>query len=152
MRFQALVEPERDNSPSARRRRLATLLIAGGVTVGGLATALVLGTYSYDIRRANMHEKRLRGVLVQEPTVYQVTEGLKEKAPLVHVVESPEQVGEAIERWGGDESEAIRQKSAKWPLLRIYDAGDTMYFIFFDDTQIMRDYVSVTHRSKGGSE
>ena len=33
-----------------------------------------------------MHEARLKGILVQTPTVYQVTEGLKEKAPLVEIM------------------------------------------------------------------
>ena len=45
-----------------------------------------------------MHEARLKGILVQTPTVYQVTEGLKEKAPLVEIVESPEEPQEALDR------------------------------------------------------
>lgn len=152
MRFQALDEPERDRSSSGRRRRLLTLAIAGGVTLAGLVTALVLGTFGYDIRRANMHGARLKGILVQEPTEYQVTEGLKEKAPLVMIVDSPASLDKAIDAWGGDKAEEIREKAAKWPLLRVYDAGDTMYFIFFDATKVMRDYVYVTHRNrKGGS-
>jgi hypothetical protein len=97
-----------------------------------------------------MHDARLKGVLVQSPTVYQVTEGLKEKAPLVLVVDSPAALEEAIQRWGGDRSEAIREKAAKWPLVRVFDAGDTMYFIFFDRDQVMRDYVYVTHHERKG--
>jgi hypothetical protein len=45
-----------------------------------------------------MHGARLKGILVQTPTEYQVTEGLKEKAPLVQVVEAERGLNAAIER------------------------------------------------------
>ncbi len=130
--------------PRSSRSRLATTGIAAAVTIGGLTTALVLGTLGYDIRRTHMHEARLKGILVQSPTVYQVTEGLKEKAPLVTIVNSPEDLAESIARWGNGKANEIMEKAKTWPLLRVYSAGDMMYFIFFDKKQIMQDYVCVS--------
>ena len=131
-------------TPKWAKRRLVTYAIAAFVTVSGLVIALLLGKYGYDIRRTNMHEARLKGVLVQTPTEYQVTEGLKEKAPLVQVVESPEDLDIAIGRWGVSKEPEIREKAARWAELRVYAAGDMMYFIYFDRDHVMRDYVYVS--------
>jgi hypothetical protein len=132
-----------EEDPKAARKRAILTAGAALVAVGGLATALVLGTLGYDIRRSNMHEARLKGILVQNPTVYQVTEGLKEKAPLVAIVESPGELEDALDRWAGAERERIADKAGRFPQLRIYAAGDMMYFIFFDADDRMRDYVYV---------
>lgn len=143
VRFLSLAE-----TPSAEIRstrfRVVTMIVAGVVTVGGLIAAFVLGTLAYDIRRANMHDARLRHVLVQTPTVYQVTEGLKEKAPLAAIVRTEEELEDAVARWGGDRKAEILEKSKRWEQLRIYSAGDMMYFIFFDSKNIMRGYVFVS--------
>jgi hypothetical protein len=135
-----------EEDPRAARKRLIRALAASAVATSGLLLALVLGTIGYDIRRSNMHEARLKGILVQKPTVYQVTEGLKEKAPLAEVVESPEELEAAVDRWGGGEREEILEKAKRFPQLRIYSAGDMMYFIYFDAESIMRDYVCVSAR------
>jgi len=137
-----LTEPD----PRAARKRMVLTVLAAVVAIGGLSTALFLGTLGYDIRRTNAHEARLKGILVQTPTVYQVTEGLKEKAPLVQIIESPEELEEAMTRWAGDKRAEIEEKSRRFPQLRIYAAGDMMYFIFFDADNVMRDFVYVTAR------
>ncbi|HSF19326.1 MAG TPA: hypothetical protein VLK65_27620 [Vicinamibacteria bacterium] len=91
-----------------------------------------------------MHEARLKGILVQTPTVYQVTEGLKEKAPLAAIVESGSDLDDVVARWGGSQADLIREKARHWPQLRVYAAGDMMYFIYFDAEDVMRDYLYVT--------
>ena len=136
--------------PRAGRRRMIFIGASALVAIAGLATALVLGTLGYDVRRSNMHEARLKGILVQTPTVYQVTEGLKEKAPLVSIVETPADLEEALDRWAGERRSVIAEKAARFPQLRIFAAGDMMYFIFFDDGNIMRDFVYVS--AKGEQE
>jgi hypothetical protein len=132
----------------SRRRRALTWGAAAIVTMGGLGTALVLGTLGYDLRRSHMHEARLKGILVQKPTVYQVTEGLKEKAPLAAIVDTDEDLRRAVERWGDGEAPAIAEKAALWEQLRVYAAGDMMYFIFFDEGDIMRDFVCVSYAER----
>jgi hypothetical protein len=136
--------PESD--AKAVKKRALLLVGAALVAVSGLVTALVLGTLGYDIRRSNMHEARLKGILVQTPTVYQVTEGLKEKAPLVSIVESPADLEDALSRFAFEKRAEIEEKAEHYAQLRVYDAGDMMYFIFFDDGDVMRDYVSVSAR------
>jgi len=135
-----------ETDPRAARNRLILTVVATVVTVGGLATALILGTLVYDFRRSNMHEARLKGILVQTPTVYQVTEGLKEKAPLVRIVESPEDLRDAVDRYAGDRRDVVLEKAERFPQLRIFAAGDMMYFIFFDAEDVMRDYAYVSAR------
>ncbi len=126
-------------------------MIAGAafLAIAGLATALFLGTVGYDVRRSNMHDARLKRILVQTPTVYQVTEGLKEKAPLVSVVESREDLDDALDRWAGTARAVVEEKASRFPQLRIFAAGDMMYFIFFDAEHIMRDYVYVSADAGG---
>jgi hypothetical protein len=136
----------READPRAARKRMMMTVAASVVAIGGLSIALVLGTIGYDVRRKNMHEARLKGVLVQTPTVYQVTEGLKEKAPLAQIIESPVELSESLDRWAGSAREEILEKASRYSQLRIFDAGDMMYFIFFDAEHIMRDYVCVSSR------
>ena len=128
-----------------RPNRCALVLgFAAAVTVGGLGTALYVGRLGYDVRRNNMHDARLKNILVQTPTVYQVTEGLKEKAPLALVVEGGVDLEQALSQWGADKAGEIRDKAGEWPQLRVYAAGDMMYFIYFDEGNVMRDYVYVS--------
>jgi hypothetical protein len=117
---------------------------AAAVTITGLGSALYVGELGYDVRRNNLHNSRLKNILVQTPTVYQVTEGLKEKAPLVLVVEDPNDLDQALNRWGGEKMGEIRNKAHEWPQVRVYAAGDMIYFVYFDDTDVMRDYVYVS--------
>ncbi len=130
--------------PLKPNRRALVLGFAAAVTVGGLGTALYLGRLGYDVRRNNMHDARLKNILVQTPTVYQVTEGLKEKAPLELVVEGGVDLEQALSQWGADKAGEIRDKAGEWPQLRVYAAGDMMYFIYFDEGNVMRDYIYVS--------
>src|SRR5262245_29307850 len=142
-------EVSRDDPKAARKRIVLTAAVALAVTIGGLVVALLLGRFAYDIRRSNMHEARLKRILVQTPTVYQVTEGLKEKAPLVAIVESKEELEEALGRWSGEKRGTIEEKAKRFPQLRIFAAGDMMYFIFFDADDRMQDYVYVSASKEG---
>jgi hypothetical protein len=131
-------------------KRAAKKHLVFGVTVGltlaaiGLAIALYLGTVGYDVRRSLLHEARLKGVLEEEPTLYQVTVGLEEKAPLVASPQNEEELERWIARYGDQKKEEILEKGRQWPMTRIFDAGDMIYFIYFDDEQIMRDFTYVS--------
>ena len=129
---------KRANGPNSGSRAQAA------VTISGLGAALYVGKLGYNVRRNNMHDARLKHILVQTPTVYQVTEGLKEKAPLALVVEGRVDLEQAIADWGADKADEIRDKAGEWPQLRVYAAGDMMYFIYFDEGNVMRDYVYVS--------
>ena len=92
-------EPPKPEDGAARKRLIA-IAVSAGVALAGLTTASYLGKLGYDIRRTAMHDARLEGVLRQEPTIYQVTEGLKEKAPLLAVARSRAELAAATARWG----------------------------------------------------
>ena len=49
----------------------------------------------------------------------------------------------AIDTHGGEAVEALREKARNWPSLRVYRTLDMIYFIFFDDEEVMRDFVCV---------
>jgi hypothetical protein len=142
LEFRLLAFEKRESTPV--KRVAIALGVAAAVAIAGLGTALYLGKLGYDVRRKNLHDTRLRRILVQTPTVYQVTEGLKEKAPLVAIVESDEDLERAVSTWASDRAEDIIGKARQWPQLRLYAAGDMIYFIYFDETNIMRDYVYVS--------
>ncbi len=133
---------KRESTPT--KRVAIALGVAAAVAIAGLSTALYLGKLGYDVRRKKLHDTRLRRILVQTPTVYQVTEGLKEKAPLVAIVESDEDLERVVSTWASEHVEEIIDKAHQWPQLRLYAAGDMIYFIYFDETNIMRDYVYVS--------
>jgi len=125
-------------------------ILVFGVTVGlalaaiGLVIALYLGTVGYDVRRVLLHEARLRGVLQEEPTLYQIVVGLEEKAPLVGSPEREEELEEWIAQYGDQKKEEILEKGRQWPITRVFDAGDMIYFIYFDEKEIMRDFTYVS--------
>ncbi len=125
-------------------------ILVFGVTIGlalaaiGLVIALYLGTLGYDVRRTLLHEARLQGVLHEEPTLYQIVVGLEEKAPLVGSPESGEELEEWIAQYGDQKKEEILKKGRQWPITRIFDAGDMIYFIYFDEEQIMRDFTYIS--------
>ncbi len=139
--FQGMEERQ---EPTPPRRRLIMIAVSATVALGGLFLVLVLGTLGYDVRRTSLHDARLRGVLRQKPTVYQVTVGLQPKAPLIDVVENQAELQNVVERWGGGRGGEILEKAALWSQLRVFAERDMMYFIYFDDQNIMRDYVYVS--------
>jgi len=90
-------------------------------------------------------KRRFPGFQTERPAL-SATKSLKEKAPLVAIVESPEELQQALDRWAETERDAILEKTKRFPQLRIFAAGDMMYFIFFDAEHVMRDYVYVSVR------
>lgn len=128
-----------------RNKKLLVLAATIGLALAaaGLVIALLLGIYGYQVRRMSLHEARLQGVLDQEPTLYQVVEGLKEKAPLITSPEEEEELAQWVSEFGDQKRDEILTKGRTWPIVRIFDAGDMIYFIYFDEDEIMRDFVYV---------
>ncbi len=122
-----------------KKKRLVVSIIGLLLTAIGLITALIFGSVNYRFRRAVLHERRLVGLLEEEPTIHQITEGLREKAPLLASPEGKDEVGHLVTRWVAKRDE-ILEKSSKWSSTRVFDAGDMIYFIYFDAQGIMRDF------------
>ena len=130
-----------------RERNKKLLVLAGtfglALAAAGLIIALVLGVYGYHVRRMTLHQARLQGVLDQEPSLYQVVEGLKEKAPLIASPEGEEELAQWVSEWEDQKRDEILTNGHTWPVVRIFEAGDMIYFIYFDEEKIMRDFVYI---------
>jgi hypothetical protein len=121
-------------------------ILAGAFAATALtcALALFLGSWGFGYRRYSLHEGRLRRVLEQQPTVEQLTAGLEEEgASVVASPKTPEALEEAIVTFGGARAEELRRKAQRWPRARVYRAADMLYFVFFDEGGVMRDFVCV---------
>jgi hypothetical protein len=127
-----------------RNKKKVLLLASAGLvlTSVGLTGALLFGNLYYEFRRAVLHERRLYGILEQKPTLYQVTEGLREKAPLLASPESAEELESLASKWPSKRDEII-EKGATWSLTRVFNAGDMIYFIYFDEEEIMKGFTYV---------
>ena len=121
-------------------------ILAGAftATAATLALALALGAWGFDYRRYSQHEGRLQRALDQEPTMARLTEGLAEEGALALVAPaSPAEQERAIVAHGGRRIAEIREKTRRWGHVKVYRAADMLYFVFFDDEQVMRDFTCV---------
>jgi hypothetical protein len=121
-------------------------ILAGAVvaTAATLALALLAGTWAFDFRRYTQHEQRLERVLQQQPTIGQVTAGLADEgAALLVTSETEAEIEEAIATHGRARAETIREKARRWGHLRVFRAADMLYFVFYDDEGVMRDFTCV---------
>ena len=125
-------------------KRFWILFGAFVVTVATLGVALMLGTWAFEYRRYSQHETRLERVMAQEPTMARLTEGLaNEGTTVLAAPETAEELQVAIDTHGGAIAETMRQKARRWPRLRVYRSADMIYFIFFDENDVMRDFACV---------
>jgi hypothetical protein len=122
-------------------------ILAGAlvVTLGALVIAMLLGSTSFDFRRYNQHENRMRKVLREAPTVERLTQGLAgEGTAVVAAPVGTAQKEQVIAARGGLKTAELRAKAARYPQLRVYRAGDMLYFVFFDADGVMRDFTCVS--------
>jgi hypothetical protein len=121
-------------------------ILAGAFAVSGVTfgLALFLGGWAFDYRRHLQHEERMNRVLQQEPTVERLTAGLAEEGSSVLAApSSADDVERAIVAHGGDRQTEIREKAGRWGHLTVYRASDMLYFVFFDDERVVRDFTCV---------
>ena len=139
-----LLEPGgRDRGPKGMSR---FWILAGAftATAATLALALMVGSWAFDYRRYSQHEGRLERVLQQQPTIGQVTAGLEDEgASVVSAPETAEEVEEVIAARGGAKANGLREKARRWGHLRVFHAADMLYFVFYDDEGVMRDFACV---------
>lgn len=122
-------------------------ILAGAlaVTIGALAIAFWLGTASFDVRRYSQHNGRLAKVMREKPTADRLTRGLAaEGTTLLATASTAEDREKAAVTRGGARLAEIREKAARHAELRVYEAGDMLYFIFFDADGVMRDFTCVS--------
>ena len=139
-----LVEPGEMVGGQRGVKRVWILLGAFVVAAATLALALMLGSWGFEYRRHSQHQTRLQRVMEQEPTIARLTEGFADEGTTVLAApETAEAVEAALTTHGGAAVEALREKARKWPSLRVYRTVGMIYFIFFDDDEVMRDFACV---------
>ncbi len=121
-------------------------ILAGAfiVTVVTLALAFLLGSWGFGYRRFSQHERRLQRVMQQQPTIDRLTAGLADEGTTV--LSAPQTAGDVertIADHGGARAEELREKARRWGHLRVFRAADMIYFVFFDDDGVMRDFTCV---------
>lgn len=122
-------------------------ILAGALvfTLGALGLAFWLGSASFDVRRYGQHNARLAKVMRERPSAERLTQGLEaEGSPLVEGATTAEAKERLATARGGARLAEIREKAARHPELRVYEAGDMLYFIFFDAEGVMRDFTCVS--------
>jgi len=128
---------------SVRGRALPVGILA--VTIGALTVAFWLGSASFDARRYGQHYRRLAEVMRQVPSADRLTRGLAaEGTTLLATALTAEDKERAVVTRGGARLAEIREKAARHPELRVYQAGDMLYFVFFDREGVMRDFTCVS--------
>jgi hypothetical protein len=141
-----LSDPAAD-APEARRRWLWFVAGSTAATAILVAIAFFLGAWAFDTRRALTHETRLQRLVDRKPRLEQVVQGLEDEGS--RLVASPGSDDElravAALRGGRRADEAVR-KGRRWSTTRVFAAGDMVYFIYFDEEGVMRDFVSVNAR------
>jgi hypothetical protein len=122
--------------------------IIGGalaVTLGTLSVAFWLGAASFDARRYDQHRRRLQKVMREQPTADRLTRGLEaEGSTLVVTAGTAEEKERAAVTRGGARRPEIREKATRHAELRVYQAGDMLYFVYFDRDGVMRDFTCVS--------
>jgi hypothetical protein len=132
-------------------KRLWIVLGALAVTLGALAVAMLLGSASFDFRRYAQHENRLRKVMREQPTAGRLTQGLHDEGTLLlAAARTREEKERAIASSSGEPRtpapriDDVRAKALRYPEMRVYQASDMLYFVFFDEAGVMRDFTCVS--------
>jgi hypothetical protein len=111
-----------------------------------LSVALLLGSLAFNHHRHMEHEDLLRQVVARHWTAERLTLWLRDvkDAPLLAVLRSPEDVARESASRGAGRAAEIREKARRYAQVRVYEAGDMLYFVFFDDEGVMRDFELVS--------
>ena len=107
--------------------------------------AFWLGAAYFQVRRVSTHATRLEHLLQNAPTLEQVTEGLRlENSPLLASPAGESALEAAAEHWGREKRGEVVAKGRRWPKTRVFRAGDMIYFLYFDEAGVLRDYLYVS--------
>ncbi len=123
------------------------VIVTGSLAVTGLLVtlALLLGNAGFNARRFTQHESRLKKLLPQQPTLEQVVRGLiDEGTPLLASAATAEELRRLAQERGQARQAEIMDKGQRFPQVRVFLAGDMIYFIYFDAGGVMRDFTCVS--------
>ena len=114
------------------------------ITAAIAALALYLGAWAFDTKRYSTHETRLRHLVERGALLDQVTRGLEDEgSPLLGSPRSRQDLERIAKERGGLRAAEVLEKGNRWPSTRVFLASDMIYFIYFDDAGVMRDFTCV---------
>jgi len=124
--------------------RKVVLVAAGSLAATGAILALVfsLAGWAYRHRDASLHDGRLRRVVEKHPTMSQVSEGILAE-PGNRALPTPaseEELRRLLAQYPRGRADQIVGKRRRWRDLRVFDAGDVVYFLYFDEAGALQDY------------
>jgi hypothetical protein len=132
--------------PALKRVTIITVSVALTALIASLA--FLLGAWGFNTRRYSQHADRLRRLLEQHPKLPQVVQAFQDEgSPLVAAPRDSAELQRVAEQWAGPRAGEVVEKAARWPQTRVFVAGDMVYFIFFDEQGVMRDYTFVSRRA-----
>jgi hypothetical protein len=118
----------------------ASLVIAVAIAT----TALFLGAWAFGYKRYSAHQTRLEHLVAHRPTLPQVVQALEaEGSPLVAAPANEDELRRVAMERGRDKAAEILAKGRRWPQTRIFVATDMVYFIYFDENDVMKDFSCV---------
>jgi hypothetical protein len=87
----------------------------------------------------------MQKVLREQPTADRLTRGLADEGTAqIAVARTREEVEREASARGGRKASEIREKGARHVETRVYQAGDMLYFVYFDGDGVMRDFTCVS--------
>ncbi len=139
-----LLTPLPTTTPPGFRRRLVFAAAALGLTMLLAWLALWLGAWAFQTRSMRLHEERLQRLLEKSPRLEQVVGGIQAEGGVL--LASPGGADElrAIAGRAGGQASAVLDMGARWPVVRVFQVGDAVYFLFFDTAGVMRGFVLAT--------
>lgn len=139
-----ILEPD-SPPPGSGRRRVVFLALAVAVTAVLAGLALFLGAWGFDFRRYSQHNGRLQRLMDHKPHLDQVVEALQaEGSPLVAAPEAEPALRAEAARHGGPKAAEVLQKGRRFRHTRVFLAADMIYFVYFDDAGVMKDFMCVS--------
>ena len=124
--------------------RKVVFVAAGSLAATGAILVLVfsLAGWAYRHRGASLHDGRLRRVVEQHPTASQVSEGILAE-PGNRVLPTPvseDELRRLVAQYPRGQADQIVAKRRKWRDMRVFAAGDVVYFLYFDEAGALQDY------------
>jgi hypothetical protein len=124
--------------------RKAVFVVAGSLAATGAIVVLVfsLGGWAYRQRGGSLHDARLRKAVEKHPTMSQVSEGILAE-PGNRALPTPaseEELRRLLVQYPRGRADQILDKRRRWRDLRVFDARDVVYILYFDEAGALQDY------------
>jgi hypothetical protein len=124
--------------------RKTLIVVAGSLAVTGAIVVLVfsLAGWAYRHRGASLHDGRLRKVVEQHPTIGVVSQGILAE-PGNRALPTPaseEELRRLLDQYPRGRADQILAKRRRWHDLRLFDARDVLYILYFDERGALQDY------------